>query len=113
MVRIVASLRESFEECAVQLPHYTLQDEIDKGMFYLFANKNALRNLRTYCKSNVLWFLKGLIQTYWVKKNGKFYYINYFHKKGQAIIKKMIEFEKKASRPRHLFQSSFRLLEEK
>ncbi|RHZ80102.1 hypothetical protein Glove_139g329 [Diversispora epigaea] len=33
MVRIVTSLRESFEECGIQLHHYTPQDEIDKGMF--------------------------------------------------------------------------------
>ncbi|RHZ85163.1 hypothetical protein Glove_71g162 [Diversispora epigaea] len=32
-------LRESSEECAIQLHHYTPQDEIDKGMFCLFANK--------------------------------------------------------------------------
>ncbi|RHZ69609.1 hypothetical protein Glove_281g57 [Diversispora epigaea] len=36
---LLASL-ESFEECAIQLLHYTLQDEIDKGMFCLFANKS-------------------------------------------------------------------------
>ncbi|RHZ51627.1 hypothetical protein Glove_476g38 [Diversispora epigaea] len=56
MVRIVASLRESFEECAIQLLHYTPQDEIDKGMFCLFANKSdpkelfaALHNLDEEC----------------------------------------------------------------
>ncbi|RHZ89588.1 hypothetical protein Glove_13g126 [Diversispora epigaea] len=32
-------LRESFEECAIQLHHHTPQDELDKGMFCLFANK--------------------------------------------------------------------------
>ncbi|RHZ80054.1 hypothetical protein Glove_139g6 [Diversispora epigaea] len=35
-----APLRESSEECAIQLHHYTPQDEIDKGMFCLFANKS-------------------------------------------------------------------------
>ncbi|RHZ54941.1 hypothetical protein Glove_421g33 [Diversispora epigaea] len=56
MVRIVASLRESFEECAIQLHHYTPQDEIDKGMFCLFDNKcdpkelfAALHNLDEEC----------------------------------------------------------------
>ncbi|RHZ77241.1 hypothetical protein Glove_184g39 [Diversispora epigaea] len=28
----LSPLRESFEECAIQLHHYTPQDEIDKGM---------------------------------------------------------------------------------
>ncbi|RHZ80002.1 hypothetical protein Glove_139g53 [Diversispora epigaea] len=32
---------ESSEECAIQLHHYTPQDEIDKGMFCLFANKKS------------------------------------------------------------------------
>ncbi|RHZ79143.1 hypothetical protein Glove_151g56 [Diversispora epigaea] len=34
-------LHELSEECAIQLHHYTPQDEIDKGMFYLFANKKS------------------------------------------------------------------------
>ncbi|RHZ86273.1 hypothetical protein Glove_52g39 [Diversispora epigaea] len=34
-------LRESSEEYAIQLQHYTPQDEIDKGMFCLFANKKS------------------------------------------------------------------------
>ncbi|RHZ87196.1 hypothetical protein Glove_40g162 [Diversispora epigaea] len=45
-------LRESFEECAIQLHHYTPQDEIDKGTIYLFANKElfaALHNLDEEC----------------------------------------------------------------
>ncbi|RHZ79987.1 hypothetical protein Glove_139g293 [Diversispora epigaea] len=37
----MASLRESFEECGIQLHHYTPQHEIDKGMFCLFANKKS------------------------------------------------------------------------
>ncbi|RHZ81787.1 hypothetical protein Glove_117g41 [Diversispora epigaea] len=51
MVRIVAPLRESFEECAIQLHHYwnmlhyTPQDEIDKGMICLFANKSSPKEL--------------------------------------------------------------------
>ncbi|RHZ83531.1 hypothetical protein Glove_91g59 [Diversispora epigaea] len=45
MVRIVASLRKSFEECAIQLCHYTPQDEIDKGIICLFANKSDPKEL--------------------------------------------------------------------
>ncbi|RHZ81574.1 hypothetical protein Glove_117g198 [Diversispora epigaea] len=46
MVRIVAPLCKSFEECAIQLHHYTPQDEIDKVIFCLFANKkNNLKEL--------------------------------------------------------------------
>ncbi|RHZ83336.1 hypothetical protein Glove_97g69 [Diversispora epigaea] len=37
----LASIRESFEECGIQLHHYTPQDEIDQGMFCLFANKKS------------------------------------------------------------------------
>ncbi|RHZ80203.1 hypothetical protein Glove_139g335 [Diversispora epigaea] len=37
----MASIRESFEECGIQLHHYTPQDEIYKEMFYLFANKKS------------------------------------------------------------------------
>ncbi|RHZ73902.1 hypothetical protein Glove_228g83 [Diversispora epigaea] len=33
---------KSFEECSIQLHHYTPQDEIDKGKFYLFANKKEM-----------------------------------------------------------------------
>ncbi|RHZ82900.1 hypothetical protein Glove_103g70 [Diversispora epigaea] len=43
-------------ECAIQLLHYTPQDEINKGMFCLFANKSdpkelfaALHNLDEEC----------------------------------------------------------------
>ncbi|RHZ70084.1 hypothetical protein Glove_275g87 [Diversispora epigaea] len=39
-----ASLLESFEECAILL-HYTPQDEIDTGMFCLFANKSDPKEL--------------------------------------------------------------------
>ncbi|RHZ78029.1 hypothetical protein Glove_168g38 [Diversispora epigaea] len=38
---VVCPLLESSEECAIQLHHYTPQDEIDKGMFCLFVNKNS------------------------------------------------------------------------
>ncbi|RHZ79202.1 hypothetical protein Glove_151g113 [Diversispora epigaea] len=44
-VRIVASLRESFEKCAIQLHHFTPQDEIDNGMFCLFVNKSDPKEL--------------------------------------------------------------------
>ncbi|RHZ77213.1 hypothetical protein Glove_184g82 [Diversispora epigaea] len=44
-VVLPASLRESFEECAIQLHHYTPQDEIDKGTICLFANKMYLEKL--------------------------------------------------------------------
>ncbi|RHZ85392.1 hypothetical protein Glove_66g78 [Diversispora epigaea] len=37
----IRPLRESSEECAIQLHHYTPQDEIDKGMFCLFANEKS------------------------------------------------------------------------
>ncbi|RHZ86533.1 hypothetical protein Glove_50g68 [Diversispora epigaea] len=56
------SLRESFEECAIQLHHFTPQDEIDKGMFCLFADESdpkelfaVLHNLDEECleKSNL------------------------------------------------------------
>ncbi|RHZ79146.1 hypothetical protein Glove_151g58 [Diversispora epigaea] len=36
-----APLCEPSEECAIQLHHYTLQDEMDKGIFYLFRNKKS------------------------------------------------------------------------
>ncbi|RHZ87156.1 hypothetical protein Glove_40g181 [Diversispora epigaea] len=45
MVQIVTSLRESFEECAIQLYHYTPQDEIDKGTICLFAKKRDPKEL--------------------------------------------------------------------
>ncbi|RHZ44000.1 hypothetical protein Glove_781g3 [Diversispora epigaea] len=47
MVQIVASLRESFEECAIQLHHYNYpsQDEIDKRIFCLFANRDESNDL--------------------------------------------------------------------
>ncbi|RHZ87141.1 hypothetical protein Glove_40g175 [Diversispora epigaea] len=45
MVRIVASLHESFEECTIQFHHYTPQDEIDKGTICLFANKSDPKEL--------------------------------------------------------------------
>ncbi|RHZ75588.1 hypothetical protein Glove_212g207 [Diversispora epigaea] len=45
MVRIVASLRESFEECAIQLHNFTPQDGIDKGTICLFANKSDPKEL--------------------------------------------------------------------
>ncbi|RHZ84293.1 hypothetical protein Glove_84g22 [Diversispora epigaea] len=55
-ISINISLRESFEECAIQLYHYTPQDEIDKGTICLFANKSdpkelfaALYNLDEEC----------------------------------------------------------------
>ncbi|RHZ80381.1 hypothetical protein Glove_136g6 [Diversispora epigaea] len=38
---VVSPLRESSEECAIQLHHYTPQDEIDKEIFCLFANKKS------------------------------------------------------------------------
>ncbi|RHZ75654.1 hypothetical protein Glove_212g232 [Diversispora epigaea] len=56
-----APLRESFEECAIQLYNFTPQDEIDKGMFCLFANKSdpkelfaALHNLDEECLKKFL-----------------------------------------------------------
>ncbi|RHZ83315.1 hypothetical protein Glove_97g11 [Diversispora epigaea] len=60
---LLALLRGSFEECAIQLHHYTPQDEIDKRMFCLFANKSdpkelfaALHNLdEEYSKFIDLW----------------------------------------------------------
>ncbi|CAG8512280.1 10351_t:CDS:10 [Acaulospora morrowiae] len=51
MVRIVAPMRESFEESAIQLHHYwtmlnyTPQDQIDEALFELFANKNNPKEL--------------------------------------------------------------------
>ncbi|RHZ69931.1 hypothetical protein Glove_276g9 [Diversispora epigaea] len=44
----MAPLRESSEECAIQLHHYAPQDEIDKGKFCLFANKKCAIQLHHY-----------------------------------------------------------------
>ncbi|RHZ69935.1 hypothetical protein Glove_276g4 [Diversispora epigaea] len=38
---VLKPLRESSEECAIQLHYYTPQNEIDKGMFCLFVNKKS------------------------------------------------------------------------
>ncbi|RHZ79148.1 hypothetical protein Glove_151g125 [Diversispora epigaea] len=131
MVRIVVSLRESFEECAIQLHHYTPQDEIDKRTICLFANKSdpkelfaALHNLDEdllifginvwFLNMNVMNSSRAYKKKYLVYKN---YILNVPRFIDEcwkdALIEKMIKSEKRASRPRRHFQSSFRLLEDK
>ncbi|RHZ80187.1 hypothetical protein Glove_139g384 [Diversispora epigaea] len=41
MTEVEGPLRESSEECAIQLHHYTPQDEMDKRIFCLFINKKS------------------------------------------------------------------------
>ncbi|RHZ80095.1 hypothetical protein Glove_139g284 [Diversispora epigaea] len=50
----MAPLRESSEECAIQLYHYTPQDEIDKGKFCLSANKSNPKELFEALRKNNL-----------------------------------------------------------
>ncbi|RHZ87284.1 hypothetical protein Glove_37g184 [Diversispora epigaea] len=96
MVRIVASLRESFEECAIQLLHYTPQDEIDNGMFCLFTNKSDLKELFAALnnldeKFINLWDKLSRLQELYMLNVQRF--IDKCWK--DALIEKMIEFEKK------------------
>ncbi|RHZ85121.1 hypothetical protein Glove_71g188 [Diversispora epigaea] len=45
-------LRESSEECAIQLHHYTPQNEIDKGMFCLFRSSKIENNNKNNSNGN-------------------------------------------------------------
>ncbi|RHZ84059.1 hypothetical protein Glove_86g66 [Diversispora epigaea] len=115
-------LRKTSEECAIQLHHYTPQDEIDKGIFCLFANKksnpkelfealqeiiknreNNLNNNKN--NSNGIENSSGgkdlTVMRIWMKIES-----------ADEVYEKMIEFEKKGIRPTSFFQNSFQLLEE-
>ncbi|RHZ80168.1 hypothetical protein Glove_139g301 [Diversispora epigaea] len=117
---ISAPLRESSEECAIQLYHYTPQDEIDKGNFvYLLIRdkRNHSKMIIKFEKGNLrckkfIWELKIP-----AKERFKLCDDNLDEDlRGimRAIIQKAIEETclNRGIRPTSFFQSSFQLLEE-
>ncbi|RHZ73057.1 hypothetical protein Glove_233g45 [Diversispora epigaea] len=134
----VGPLRESLEECAIQLHHYTPQDEIDKGIFCLFAKSNpkelfeALREnnpnnnknnsnvqlVDLYDKCKCLVLNMSVMDFSSLQKNNYSFYLllesadEIYELPSQEVSQKLLNL-KNGIDPHRLFQSSFRLLEEK
>ncbi|RHZ76385.1 hypothetical protein Glove_198g105 [Diversispora epigaea] len=112
---VYGPLRESSEECAIQLHHYTPQNEIDKEMFCLFTNKKSNPKELFEALQEIIKNRKNLNNN---KNNSNVVSADEVYELlSQEVSRlqelyKMVEFEKKGIRPTSLFQSSFRLLEE-